>query len=119
MIDYDERESCNFHYVIVEVDEERAGISRDSLVQALQAENVIARRYFFPGCHRMAPYSTLYPDAGRWLPRTERLLTRILSLPNGTALSAESAGRVAQLIERIVGNGAAVQAAAEGKGAAK
>ena len=53
---YDEIERCNYQYVTVEVDETRAGISRDALVKVLQAENVLARRYFYPGAHQMEPY---------------------------------------------------------------
>ena len=44
------------------------GISRDELVQILQAENVLARRYFYPGCHRMEPYRSYYPHARLLLP---------------------------------------------------
>ena len=32
------------------------GRVRDDLVAALHAENVLARRYFYPGCHRLEPY---------------------------------------------------------------
>ena len=48
-------ERANYQYVIVEVDEMVIGVARDEIVQALHAENVLARRYFYPGCHRMAP----------------------------------------------------------------
>ena len=50
MAAYDERERCNYQYMIMEVDEAAAGLSRDDLVHVLQAENVLARRYFYPGC---------------------------------------------------------------------
>jgi dTDP-4-amino-4,6-dideoxygalactose transaminase len=43
---YDEAEQNNYQYIIVEVDETAAGLSRDMLVEILQAENVLARRYF-------------------------------------------------------------------------
>lgn len=112
-IPYDASESCNWQYVVVVLDELRLGISRDALVKALHAENVIARRYFFPGAHRMAPYSAIYPDVGRELPVTERMLSRIVSLPNGTAVSADTARRVVDVIARIVENAPAVMAAVE------
>ncbi|HVM48660.1 MAG TPA: DegT/DnrJ/EryC1/StrS family aminotransferase, partial [Candidatus Acidoferrum sp.] len=63
LVSYDEMERCNFHYIVLEVDE-AAGLERDLLVQALHAENVLARRYFFPGCHRMEPYLSCFPQAG-------------------------------------------------------
>ena len=44
-------------------------LSRDELQRVLWAENVLARRYFFPGCHRMEPYRSLFPDAARAPPR--------------------------------------------------
>ena len=43
----------------VEVDHERAGLSRDQLQRVLWAENIVARRYFYPGCHRMEPYRSM------------------------------------------------------------
>ena len=49
-------EEWNHHYVVVAVDEEAAGVGRDELLAVLQAEGVLARRYFHPGCHRAEPY---------------------------------------------------------------
>ena len=83
LIAYDEAERCNYQYVIVEVDEATAGISRDDLVRVLHAENVLARRYFYPGCHQMEPYRSYFPHAGLLLPETERLTQRVMSLPTG------------------------------------
>src|SRR5438874_10904919 len=62
MLAYDESERRNYQYVVVEVDASVAGITRDELVKVLHAENVIARRYFYPGVHRMEPYRSA-PDA--------------------------------------------------------
>lgn len=83
---YDSTEQCNYQYVILEVDEQRTGISRDVLVKVLQAENVLARRYFYPGCHQMEPYQSYFPHARLLLPRTEHLTQRVMSLPTGTAI---------------------------------
>lgn len=83
---YDQSERCNYQYVIVEVDEEKAGISRDMLVKILHAENVLARRYFYPGCHQMEPYKSYFPHAGLLLPETEKLTQRVMSLPTGSGM---------------------------------
>src|SRR5919201_6342915 len=55
LLAYDERERCNYQYVVVEIDETVTGISRDKVMDILWSENVLARRYFYPGCHRMEP----------------------------------------------------------------
>ena len=56
IVTYDELERRNYQYIVVKIDEARGALTRDELVRVLMAENVAARRYFFPGCHRMEPY---------------------------------------------------------------
>jgi dTDP-4-amino-4,6-dideoxygalactose transaminase len=89
LMGYDESERSNYHYIVVEVDEAITGVSRDRLVEILHAENVIARRYFFPGCHRMEPYRSYFPNAGVLLPETIRLSERIVCLPNGEVVGEQ------------------------------
>jgi dTDP-4-amino-4,6-dideoxygalactose transaminase len=93
-----ESERCNYHYVIAEIDEESFGLSRDALYAILHAENVIARRYFHPGIHRMEPYRTLDPDAGRRLPHTEALCRRTLAFPTGTQMTPETIAAIGNLV---------------------
>ena len=52
LMERDGTERHNFQYIVLEVDES-AALSRDELLRVLWAENVVARRYFHPGCHRM------------------------------------------------------------------
>jgi dTDP-4-amino-4,6-dideoxygalactose transaminase len=101
LIAFDESELCNWQYAVIEVDES-AALSRDELQRVLWTENVLARRYFYPGCHRMEPYRTLFPDAGERLPQTERLAERVLALPTGTAMDPASIAIVADLIQRAM-----------------
>ncbi|HLQ34172.1 MAG TPA: aminotransferase class I/II-fold pyridoxal phosphate-dependent enzyme [Chloroflexota bacterium] len=102
---FDEREKSNFQYVVVEVDEAAAQLTRDQLMAILHAENVLARRYFYPGCHRAAPYRTAAPDAGAHLPVTDALSNRVLVLPTGTAVNPEDAGRVCDIVRLAVAHG--------------
>jgi len=99
---YDERETNNFQYIVVEVNADEAGISRDELVTILHKENIRARRYFYPGCHRMEPYRSYYPNAGLLLPETEKLSQKILSLPTGTSITTDDIEKICQLIAFIV-----------------
>jgi dTDP-4-amino-4,6-dideoxygalactose transaminase len=102
-------ERFNYHYVTVEVDAKAAGLSRDDLVAALRSENVLARRYFYPGCHRMEPYLTLYPDAGRSLPVSLGLAECLLQLPAGAAVSPSDVEAICGLIRLIMLHGPAVR----------
>jgi dTDP-4-amino-4,6-dideoxygalactose transaminase len=93
-----DRERRNYQYVVVEVDSSVAGLHRDWLIEVLHAENVIARRYFYPGVHRMEPYRSHFPHAGLLLPETEALAQRILILPTGTGVSGEDINRICGII---------------------
>jgi dTDP-4-amino-4,6-dideoxygalactose transaminase len=104
VISYDEQEQCNRQYIVVEVGPS-FGCGRDDLVRALHERNVLARRYFWPGCHRMEPYRTVDPAAGRRLPNTEAVADRVLVLPTGQAVSAEDVVRICDIIKSVWLNG--------------
>jgi dTDP-4-amino-4,6-dideoxygalactose transaminase len=99
---FDEKEKCNFQYVVLEVDPRLTGLSRDMLWRVLQSENVLARRYFWPGCHRMEPYRTLFPDAGRHLPNTEQIAERVMVLPNGATIGETEVDAIAEILATAV-----------------
>ena len=105
LIAYNEAERHNFQYVVLEVDAQVTGIHRNLLMRLLHAERVRARRYFYPGVHRMEPYRSLYPHAGLLLPATEGLVERVLSLPTGTAVAPKDIERICDLIRFAVAHG--------------
>ncbi len=109
IIHYDESEKNNFQYIILEIDPEKAGIARDTLVRILHAENVLARRYFYPGCHEMEPYRSLFPHARLLLPETEKLVLRVMSMPNGTAVSVDEINDVCSLMRFVIENSDPIQ----------
>lgn len=111
LIRYDASEASNYQYVVVEVDQQDAGMSRDLLVKILHAENVRARRYFYPGCHRMEPYRSYYPNAGLLLPQTERMVQRVMSLPTGTAVGQAEIEQICAVIRFAVAHSGEVVAA--------
>jgi dTDP-4-amino-4,6-dideoxygalactose transaminase len=105
---YDESARTNYQYIVVEVDEQEAGLGRDELVQVLTAENVLARRYFFPGCHRMEPYRSYFPNASLTLPETEKLCGRVMVLPNGTSVDEGAVGKICRVLRTAVASAGAV-----------
>jgi dTDP-4-amino-4,6-dideoxygalactose transaminase len=105
LLPVDESERRNYQYVVLEIDDSVTRISRDQLLAILWAENVRARRYFYPGCHRMEPYRSTLPDAAFRLPQTERLVRRVLVLPTGTALDADAISTVCQILRLVISRG--------------
>lgn len=87
----------NYQYVVLLVEDDCA-VARDDLLAQLRQNNILARRYFWPGCHRMEPYRTLQPEAGASLPVTEQISERVIVLPTGTAVSEDDIGVIARVI---------------------
>lgn len=103
LVKNDGDEKCNYQYVVLEIDMDHTHVSRDELMQILHRENVLARRYFYPGCHRMMPYSAKLPDLS--LPETEKIAARVLSLPTGTSVSPADISTICGIIKVVVTNG--------------
>ncbi|MDP2834903.1 MAG: aminotransferase class I/II-fold pyridoxal phosphate-dependent enzyme [Pseudomonadota bacterium] len=106
---YDENESNNYQYIVAQVDAEKAGLSRDALIKVLHAENVLARRYFWPGCHRMQPYRSYYPHAHLLLPNTEKVASELLILPTGTTLGAPEISTICAIVRQALALAAQVR----------
>jgi len=85
LMEFNETERCNWQYIVVEVDDNYP-LTRDELMQELHKQGILARRYFWPGCHCMEPYRTRQPNAGKMLPVTQHLAERILVLPTGSSI---------------------------------
>lgn len=111
LVQYNASERNNFQYVVVQVDGNVAPLNRDELISVLHAENVLARKYFWPGCHRMQPYRTLQPNAAKELPQTEVVASRVLILPTGQEVSTETVGQICGIIRRAFENAAPVREA--------
>ena len=104
LLPYDQAERSNYQYIVVEVGPESAA-TRDEIVASLRAVNILARRYFWPGCHRMQPYGDLYPEASLRLPNTELVAARVIVLPTGMAVDVARIEMIAGRV-RWLANGA-------------
>lgn len=88
----------NSHYAVLRISPE-FGLTRDELRLILIEENIYGRRYFWPGCHRVPPYSN-YPDQFA-MPVTDTLTNELLQLPTGLQMQMNDARRIAELISSI------------------
>lgn len=101
VLDYDASERNSHHYVVLEVGGACA-VGRDEIFAALHAENILARKYFWPGSHMMQPYRGLFPHAGLVLPNTLAVAARVLILPAGLNVSTADIKSVCDVIRAVV-----------------
>jgi dTDP-4-amino-4,6-dideoxygalactose transaminase len=100
LLPFDEREICNYQYIVVEVDGDFP-LPRDAIISVFHAENILARKYFWPGCHQMLPYRAYYPHAGLLLPNTNEVARRIIVLPTGVHMDADNIGTIISIFDLI------------------
>lgn len=92
----------NFQYCVFEIDADASSITRDDLVTVLTAEGVLARRYFYPGVHRIEPYAkSCSPE----LPVTEKLCSTVFQLPIGASVRTDDVQRISDLVGFIMRHG--------------
>lgn len=97
ILPFNEQEKNNYQYVVLEVMDGNPDL-RNRIVEALHSKNVLARKYFWPGCHRMKPYRDLFPHAGLVLPNTVKVANRVVVLPTGTTLPKGAIDIIAEII---------------------
>ncbi len=86
----------------IHVTPETFGMSRDALAQALLAENIETKKYFYPPLHKQDLYRSFYnPDLDD-LKHTDRITGGVLSLPIYESLSDQTVKTVAQSIKSLV-----------------
>jgi dTDP-4-amino-4,6-dideoxygalactose transaminase len=100
LLQLDHPESLNCQYIVGEVSPDLPPGTRDRLVDALWAEQVLARKYFHPGCHRAEPYAGRTPPNA--LPVTDDLCRRVLVLPTGTAVQPDQIRQLADCIRFLL-----------------
>ncbi len=99
---YPAGEANNHQYIVLEIDEETAGLSQRALLQLLTAENVLCRRHFFPGLHRVRPYVDSISVEGGDFTTTERLCRSLLQLPTGQVITHSDIDKICGLIRGIL-----------------
>lgn len=108
-------QSANHHYVVVMIDPAACPLSRDELLQMLWAENILARRYFYPGCHRMEPYRSSPTPPWGPLPVTEAVAERVLVLPAGSAVAMDDIEQICCCMRRALAQAPQVRACLAGQ----
>jgi dTDP-4-amino-4,6-dideoxygalactose transaminase len=83
------------------IDAQEFGLTRDDLAAALTEERVQVRKYFYPPLHQQKLYRRFYRPATQSLDVTERVSSRVLSLPIYSDLKDEDVTKLVESLHRI------------------
>lgn len=85
----------NYSYFPIAIDPERFGATRDDVRNALAAENINARRYFYPAINEIPSFRDYRSGP---TPIAHKMSHNVLTLPMYTELSNEDISRIARII---------------------
>ena len=91
----------NYQYLVLELDDQFV-IHRDEIIAHFESLNIYFRKYFWPSCHNMQPYSS-NPSvhSQNSLSVTEKVADRVLILPTGSSVSADLCQEIAKELIRF------------------
>jgi len=81
--------------------EDQFGMSRDELAEALRAENIETKKYFYPPLHKQALFRPVYEENPSPLQNTEFISDRVLSFPIYESLPDDTISKVAFAVRRL------------------
>lgn len=90
----------NYSYFPIFVDAEKFGMTRDELYYAMKAENVLARRYFYPLISDFTTYKGLKSAVHENLPKAFAMAESVLCLPMHHALTDEDMSRILSFFKK-------------------
>lgn len=98
----DPHDTSTYKDYSIHITPETSGITRDELANALIADNIETKKYFYPPLHQQTLYTKFHDGGHDDLSQTEFLADGILSLPIYESLPDETIIGIARTLKRIV-----------------
>ena len=100
LLQYPEDDINNYHYVVAIIDESVFPLTRDEFVERMHAQNILVRRYFYPGCHLSPVYSEVNYKYD--LPNTDVLSSQVVVFPNGLSINRRTIYKIGRAIRKVI-----------------
>jgi dTDP-4-amino-4,6-dideoxygalactose transaminase len=104
LLEFDERYQTGYKNIVVEILDDWP-LSREDTIEILNAENILARAYYYPPLHRK-PMG--YPFVPANLPVTDKLAERFLNLPCGQLVTNQDIVEIVNFLGFISLNAASI-----------
>ena len=86
-------------YLVIRINKEEFGLSRDEVYEKLKGYNVFSRRYFYPLCSNYDCYNDLRSADKEKIPVANKVVNEVLSLPFYGDLGISVAKKISRIIK--------------------
>lgn len=91
----------SYQYLVIRIDKDKFGVSRDYVYDKLKEYNVYTRKYFYPLCSNYECYNSLLSAKVENLPVANKIVKEVLSLPFYGELKNDEIVKICDLIKII------------------
>lgn len=91
----------SYQYFVIEIDEDKYGISRNKLHKELEKYNIFTRKYFYPLCSEFTWYSDIESARREHLNVAHDVVNKVLSMPYYGELNEETIKRICNIIREL------------------
>ncbi len=96
-----EKVKSSQQYLVIRINKENFGLSRDEVYEKLKEYNVFSRKYFYPLCSNYPCYSDLKSSKKRKLAVANRVVNEVLSLPFYGDLGKIEVKKISKIIRSL------------------
>ena len=91
-------EKSNYQSVVLEIDPNGFGLTKNQVIRLLEAENIHAQQHFVSGMPHYMPFKECCPYNIDTFPTTDMLCERVMQLCSGQAVSLQNVRAMCELI---------------------
>ncbi|PTV96832.1 dTDP-4-amino-4,6-dideoxygalactose transaminase [Halanaerobium saccharolyticum] len=88
-------------YLVIRINEEVFGLSRDEVYEKLKEYNVFSRKYFYPLCSNYEMYNDLSSSQKEKLPVANKIVKEVLALPFHGDLNKNDVIKICNIIKEL------------------
>jgi dTDP-4-amino-4,6-dideoxygalactose transaminase len=103
-------EKFNYQSIVIEIDAKKFGLTKDQLMQLLEAENMNLKQHLVFGMYLYTPYKDRWLHNKDSFPITNMLCERVMQLCSGPAISLQDVRTICELINFIHENADSLRA---------
>ena len=103
VFEFNPKDEPNYQYLLVEIIQIDNPLDiREKIIESLHQKGYLARKYFWPSCHKMQPYVNDSSHTPIPLVQTELVANRVIVLPTGFGINNQNLDEMVSILNQNI-----------------